>query len=342
MFPHDIDHQILLTDGPAPVPATFSDDSFESVANPYAPVVVARLPSGLDLRWHSDVVDRLARASREIKASRLLKYWADLPRDLRAAITRTIREATISIVDARAYQLEFDDMLVRVIRGAGEEILSRIRGQFLAAYVADRTLWNSPAWRIQRMLYGDDPLTLEVNQIYGISSANEYDDSLFQSLRTQLQKQHNIRLFGARSAAAFVELADPEERVRAIEQLWDRRYFMPFDVDLTILARTDSTHHVFDEGNRPSVEAIGTLRTAARKAVRRRERWSITLPRSGGQSEESSRTRRELQAADIAAGYARRLYESDEGLKKVCLEFRRVLLNGTVVRDWKQSAASMT
>jgi len=93
----------------------------------------------------------------------------------------------------------------------------------------------------------------------------------------------NVRLFGARSAAVFVELSDPEERLRAVEDLWDRRYFMPFEVDVATLTRTDSNYHVFDEGNRPSVEAIGTLRTAARQAVRRRERWLILLPPSGGQ-----------------------------------------------------------
>ena len=45
---------------------------------------------------------------------------------------------------------------------------------------------------------------------------------------------------------------------------------------------------------------------------------------------------RELQAADVAAGHARRLYESNDGLKKVCVEFRQVLLNGTLIRDWLQ------
>ena len=48
------------------------------------------------------------------------------------------------------------------------------------------------------------------------------------------------------------------------------------------------------------------------------------------------RTPVRLKAADVAAGYARRLYESDDGLKKVCIEFRQVLLNGTLVRDWQQ------
>jgi hypothetical protein len=94
--------------------------------------------------------------------------------------------------------------------------------------------------------------------------------------------------------------------------------------------------NVFDEGNRPSVDAIDALREAADDALTRRDRWLLVLPPSGQVVEQSSFESPELQAADLAAGYARRLYESDEGLKKVCLEFRQVLLNGGIVRDWQQ------
>lgn len=65
-------------------------------------------------------------------------------------------------------------------------------------------------------------------------------------------------------------------------------------------------------------------------------RW--LLGESADVTEGASHLSPELQAADVAAGYARRLYESDDGLKKVCIEFRQMLLNGTLIRDWQQQA----
>ena len=42
-----------------------------------------------------------------------------------------------------------------------------------------------------------------------------------------------------------------------------------------------------------------------------------------------------LQVADLAEGYARDRY-LEFGLRVVCEEFRAVILNGTMVRDWTQ------
>lgn len=200
--------RITLTDGPGGQPETYSDDSFGDVHDAYAPVVVARLPSGIDLRWHQDVVQRLARRSRELKAAVLLNHWGELPLDLQRAIMRTIREACISILDARTYIFEFDRLVVRTVRGIRDEALGRVRERFLAGYVTDRVLWSSPAARIKRMLFPEDPFGLALSGFYGLSSQRPDDDSLFESLRSKLQKPHNLRLYGARSAATFAELQD--------------------------------------------------------------------------------------------------------------------------------------
>jgi len=64
----------------------------------------------------------------------------------------------------------------------------------------------------------------------------------------------------------------------------------------------------------------------------------IVLPADGapaGVIEMSSRETALLQAADIAAGYARTIY-ADIGLRAVCEEFKGVILNGSMVRDWSQ------
>jgi hypothetical protein len=59
-------------------------------------------------------------------------------------------------------------------------------------------------------------------------------------------------------------------------------------------------------------------------------------PLSEGAIEQVSADVAMLQAADLAAGYARELYNAHEGLRRVCEEFKGVILNGSMVRDWTQ------
>jgi hypothetical protein len=70
------------------------DDSFHR-DDIYSPVVVARMPADADLRWHGEVVVRLARKSRELKASRVLNHLSDLPIDLQPASFR-IRDLNLA------------------------------------------------------------------------------------------------------------------------------------------------------------------------------------------------------------------------------------------------------
>lgn len=329
--------RIILTDDPATsISSTFLDDSYHR-DDPYAPVVVARIPADADLRWHDDVVARLAPRYRELKAARVLKHLSELPADLQRAVKRTIREACISILDPRVYTFQFEQMLSRVGGRYESTVKAQIRQQFLSDFVRDEVLWHSPAWRIQRMLF-PEPL-FDLSDVYGVSSAYEMDDSLFDVLKKKLRKPHAVRIFGARSAAAFAELLDPAERARVLRGIEaDQRYFFWQDLDATVFLRYRSTRQVFDEGERTTVDAIELLRESADEAVHRNPRMRWLLGESGEVTEGASHLTPELQAADVAAGYARRLYESDDGLMKVCIEFRQVLLNGTLIRDWQQQA----
>jgi len=88
--------------------------------------------------------------------------------------------------------------------------------------------------------------------------------------------------------------------------------------------------------HRASPLGRGLLRESANDAIQRNPRMRLLLNLKGDVTEGRSDASPELQAADVAAGYARRLYESEDGLKNVCVEFRQVLLNGTLVRDCQQ------
>jgi hypothetical protein len=293
--------EILLTDHPNTTKGTtFLDDSFHR-DDPYAPVVVARIPADADLRWHAEVVTRLARRYRELKASRVLKHLKELPAELQRAIKRTIRESCISILDPRVYTFQFEQMLSGVGDRVGSAGMARIRQQFLGDFVRNAVLWDSPAWRIQRMLF-PEPL-FDLSEVYGVSSAYDVDDSLFDTLKKKVRKSHSVRLFGARSAAAFAELLDPAERssvVRGMEQ--DQRYFFWQDLDAAVFLRHRLTRQVFDEGDRLTVDAIGLLRQSANDAIQRNPRMRLLLNLKGDVTEGRSDASPELQAADVAAG----------------------------------------
>lgn len=53
---------------------------------------------------------------------------------------------------------------------------------------------------------------------------------------------------------------------------------------------------------------------------------------SGIVGEEDSKVANLIGASDIAAGYARELYESSDGLKRVTEAFDLMIVNGRVVR----------
>ena len=85
---------------------------------------------------------------------------------------------------------------------------------------------------------------------------------------------------------------------------------------------------VFDEGNQKATQAIQDLREAfsLRHADEFDEQPSrLTL-------DASSRESSHVGAGDLAAGYAHALYRSEDGVRQVAEAFRRVVLNGEVVR----------
>ena len=258
--------RIVLTDDPATsVSSTFLDDSYQR-DDPYAPVVVARIPADADLRWHEDVVTRLAPRYRELKGARVLKHLSELPADLQRAVKKTIREACISILDPRVYTFQFEQMLSRV-GGRYESIAKvQIRQKFLSAFVRDEVLWDSPAWRIQRMLF-PEPL-FDLSEVYGVSSAYQIDDSLLDSLKKKLRKPHAVRVFGARSAAALRSCSTQRSRYGSLTK--SKLTSATFSVRTsTRLCSCDAALRVrcSTKGERTSVDAIELLRKSADEAV---------------------------------------------------------------------------
>jgi hypothetical protein len=255
--------------------------------------------------------------------------------ELRRATLWVLREALIIIIDPRLYRFSIEQTVTAAIRQPRTRwpaaFRSWVEAHLLPTYINRGILLDSPASRLQDFLVDDGVM---LGGVGGIDGNAEEDRTILTDLEGTLGNAHNIRLFGARSAAAFAHLLDPDGRARAIELLLDVRYVNRQLVDRLLLAAGDHIQRVFDEGNRKSVAAIAELQQAVRARLAVRRRLFLPEGTSHGAVELSSRDTPLLQAADIAAGYARTLYTQSDGLKAVCEEFRAVILNGSMVRDW--------
>lgn len=309
---------------------TFADESFK-IADRHGPIVLAQLPKWSPLSWHAELARR---CGADLKWAKVRRVWSDLGHELRRVVLRDLRDALITIVDPSLYRFELERSLIAV---AGQP-KHRWPPQFsayvealLEDYEREAMLSDSPVRRIELFLEEDGGLILGEDIRSKPNSAE--GQSLESTVSQMLEKPHSLRLFGARSPAAFAVLLDRDEWERALEDLWDMRYVTPQQIIAHLLRAGDRTQHVFDEGNRPSVRAIARLRDAVRQKLSTSGLIALPDTSESGIVEQSSADSPMLQAADLAAGYARTLY-LDCGLKIVCEEFRGVVLNGSMVRDW--------
>jgi hypothetical protein len=317
---------------------TFADESFR-IGDPDGLVVLAQLPEWVNVDWQHDLMRKYGH---ELKWSKLLGRWRDLSADLRNAIVRCLREALITITNPAIYHADFERIVSAVTSRPPISWPVTFRNfvkEHRVAYEKERILLDSPAVDIQLFLE-DDGVVL--GPIGGVEGNYDSARSIVTDLATSLKSPESVRFFGARSAAAFVSLVDPSERSTAIaESSADGRFFDGDRIVSNILARNEQTERVFDDGNQPSVLAIVDLKNSVRRRLAATGLVVLPDDLSPGVIEQSSLTSPLLQAADFAGGYARDVY-LELGLQAVCEEFRAVVLNGSMVRDWSQVDRSNT
>jgi len=306
---------------------TFADDSFR-IYDPDGIVVVGQVPRWSGVSWHKE----LARiCGDDLKWSKVRHKWPHLSSDLRRAVTKDLRDSLIIVVDPSLYRFDLE----RTIASAVNEPESKWPYAFrqwafeqIEEYELHNVLLDSPAIRVER--YATLP------DIYVDLDLNE-DASVLDTFADRFEKPHNARLFAARSAAAFAPILDRDEWIKAVkDEGEDRRYITPEHIGRTILAKGERTQRVFDEGNQTSVAAINELKESVRGGLSKAGLITLPDPIPIGAVEQSSALTPTLQAGDLAAGYAEDLYRSSEGIRRVCEEFKGVILNGSMVRDWKQ------
>ena len=144
------------------------------------------------------------------------------------------------------------------------------------------------------------------------------------------EKLHNVKILGARSAAAFDSLVDHSRTRRLIASSLEHATYVTRDeVDAYRMMGTQIGQRTYDRGHRTSVDAVRALRTGIRAKLA--SHFGVPGFPTALVLEASSKASPWLQASDIAAGLARHLYET-QGVRAVSQEFRSVIHNGTMVR----------
>lgn len=303
--------KIVLPDKWGSFPATFADDSCPDNPKAEGVIVTAQLPEHSNIGWYFELVRRFRR---EVKYGDFKKHI--LGTGSERGVLRGIHDAVVFITDPFEYRFEIEENIRQITRKPVAELGADARRYFqglVDQYTDEMILIHSPLLTVDRFLGG---------QI-------ERADLAY--YRRVLGKPRNIRIFASRSMGAFFEVVDPESRQRVLETLWNMRYIMPGVLEAHLLQTAGIPHRVFDEGN---VKATGLI-IKLRRCVHHRLKdvhYLVPPPGSGLVSEVSSKLVEEVAVSDIAAGYARDLYASSDGIRRVREFFRLAFLNGTMLK----------
>lgn len=290
------------------LPATFADESYGDNPNLPGAMVMAQFPHDAEMTWHAALLGQLR--TTEVKYAEFRRKRASLPRPLEARVLRGMRQAAIGIVDDREHMTNAQSVVenrfkkrLKDVDGRARAKLERVIAHVAGAYV----LAESPLGRVAGFL-GE----LDIAEI----------------VRKQGNRR-NIDTLAVRSVGVFLELVDPAVS-DAREQLGDSRPF-PADEhpDAALFRQSSKISRVFDEGNRKVTDTI--------RQVREQVEWhlqnDVEEPSVVGVTTEiSSKVSPHVGASDLASGYARDLYESSDGKRRVADAFNLVVLNGTVLR----------
>ncbi len=295
-------------------------------------VIVARFPGNADLDWLQQLSQDL-RIQGELKSEVVLDTCRAQWRQWDWLLEK-LSVTTIAIVDVAEH-----------IRGLFEE-LAKTFGDDVTAQATAHSFLRSrkiPQEYITRILCFLRKRAIHdsaVESIAGIvraavrkSGLAAHLDDVLPDHRILLEMpEREFREFAARFAIAFGDALYPVLQAEVIEkEMMGRRFFNEGMISLRIIERAIAPNFLFDEG---SEKAFRRLKEAHQNIcdIVKRAMLSVQRIGPGSVSQEDSKKVRGLQAADIAAGLAREIFESNypdvqDASGAVRSTFARVLLN---------------
>lgn len=297
-------------------------------------VVAATIPHDDPLGWLFDLTAAMSSASGEVKSEAALAKLRDLPGAQRHSILAGMRSARIHVCDQRPYRdkIEVDLISLYGDRMAFKSLLAASKSDPLAHRLVE--LFNEA---VARQILIDSPVTTVsyrvqtmVEELGGFASLRR-DVGTLDQLIAGLSDPQGGRLlrraieFAAKASAAFSEIDVATSDIDSFTSRWCSVSPKVRESVRMMLSQA----HVFDRGNDRVVGVLETIRSNMAELLADE---SVVGSDSGRLITIDSIVSPHVQAADIAAGYAKGIYERD-GLVDLTRQFDAVVFNGMRVGE---------
>ena len=295
-------------------------------------IVIARFPGKCDLNWLQQLYHDL-KIQGELK-SKVVIEACRVQTQRWTWLLEKLSIATIAVVDVAEH---IRGLLYELGRLFGDEVPAQVTAYtFLRSGKIPKEYITSMLRFLRVMAINDSAAESIANILRMAISKTEVticlDDVLIDRRILLEMNEREFAEFSARFAIAFGDALDPLLQAKVIEkELKDMRFFNEGMISSRIIESAIEPDFVFDEGSK---KAFKSLKEAHQNMCSVVEQAILSGQRifPGSVSQDDSRKVRSLQAADIAAGIAREIFESNypdvhKASRAVKSTFARVLLN---------------
>jgi hypothetical protein len=333
--------------------ASFSDDTRTDsrLSLGFRASITAQVLPGAPLDWYYDLVRCLSYgAGNEVKSEIVVERFGLLSREIQQKVWSGLSNVRIHIFDAMPFALEISDIFrsligspfpLKVLRHLrkSRELSVRSEARRLSslanAYVRDRVIQSFPGERLSERLETSVFDIFEKSELLGSAAPHRRDlrrRPLAASTLDEFVELHDVDRALAEGAKSTATLTDAEKRLyESVESAngWPVLPLTPRE-RFEIVREVNKTH-VFDEGDERTLRAVDEQRRRVLEAASGAMGGVLTQDLKGVRRV-SSTSSIHVQAADVAAGFARHLYERDQ-LIGVIRRFKHVSFNGERVDE---------
>lgn len=296
--------------------STYGDATKTSGSGIISKYVLAQFRSDSDLEWVQRI--RSSLTADELKWPHFKEWRPRLKedRELWPIIENGIGQATIIIIDPDPIEKDIH----RALREDGAEFGEDFNRRYLANQCSLALLRGTPVAYLPEELARIIPWW-QKEEVFSL------DKFTPEAIHSRIgQKLNDAKVFAARAHAAF-DVPSLSEDINASTLDVFRS-----PLSRVILSEVLSVDRIFDTEHEPSLRELNSIVEVIANALSR------DFPVVGESqarklvSEQDSRTVDHLQAADLAAGWARELLELVGGPRSLADKFERVWVNGKRVR----------
>ena len=290
---------------------------------PHPPEFIAQVDENVDLRWVAEIRRRTGLG--ELKFRDIHVWLRRIDSRLHGAMGETWKRTNIVITDPGPPVRAAFDRLVEVVKP--EYLRHPALANMLREMAARDLLRDTPLHRLALLVEGSQPglwLPGAAHELPNWADPSEWHRRLNGSLR-------KAREFVGRLNAAYWELCDDARFREEIDRSMEDCGIFGVRPDLgRVLVSVSAASRYFDAGHEKSIADIREVRSDSLKDIV--QHYVVVLPEGPGRIDSlPSTTSCHLQAADLAAGFAKTDYER-AGIASVLARFRAVLYNGKVIR----------